>query len=280
MKHSWIFKGDFFKLWSGTFLSLLSSTLFYYSLIWWSLNETDSVLSGSLVIGLGLGISIILSPFTGWLADRFHRGRIIALSDIIISLLFFVIGILAIFNFTSTLLLIIARALISICLTAIEPTSRSLISDTLERDVIEKGIAFQEILNQTAQVTVPIITGVLFTFFPFGYVWILCGCLTFISIFLEFLIKDRRGSQSEVAFSRRQIFTGFTNLINNKPLRNLLYGTSIQQLLFSGFPIYIAVWTSILIKDNEWIGGFSINLGNRYTSSSNYSFFFGKARTP
>ncbi|MEC2360008.1 MFS transporter, partial [Bacillus atrophaeus] len=29
----------------------------------------------------------------------------------------------------------------------------------------------------------------------------------------------------------------------------------IQQLLFSGFPIYIAIWTSILIKDKEWIGG-------------------------
>ncbi|MEC1262547.1 MFS transporter [Bacillus swezeyi] len=255
MKNSWIFKGDFFKLWSGTFLSLLSSTLFYYSLIWWSLNETDSALSGSLIIGLGMGISIALSPITGWLADRFHRGRIIAFSDMMISVLFFIIGLLAIFNFTSVLLLFFARALISIGLAAIQPASRSLISDTVEKDLIEKGVAFQEVLNQVTQVIVPILTGILFTFLPFGYVWFLCGCLTFISIFLEFFIKDRRGSQKEVTFSRKELFTGFINLFNNKPLRNLLYGTSIQQLLFSGFPIYIAIWTSLLIKDKEWVGG-------------------------
>ncbi|PRS09710.1 MFS transporter [Bacillus atrophaeus] len=255
MKNLWVFKGDFFKLWSGTFLSILSSTLFYYSLIWWSLNETESALSGGLIIGLGMSISIVLSPFTGWLADRFHRGRLIAYSDVIISILFFTIGLLAIFNFTSILLLIITRAFISICLTAIEPASRSLISDTVEKDLIEKGIAFQEILNQITQVAVPILTGVLFTFLPFGYVWLICGGLTFVSIFLEFLIKDKRGNQKQVSFNKKQLFSGFTNLFKNRPLRNLLYGTSIQQLLFSGFPIYIAIWTSILIKDKEWIGG-------------------------
>ncbi|MGN9864299.1 MFS transporter [Bacillus swezeyi] len=274
MRSSWVFKGDFFKLWSGTFLSLFSSTLFYYSLIWWSLNETKSALSGSLIIGLGMAISIVLSPLTGWLADRFHRGRLIAFSDIIISVLFFLIGFLAVLNFTSVILLIITRALISICLTAIEPASRSLISDTIEKDLIEKGIAFQEILNQMTQVSVPIITGILFSFLPFGYVWIVCGCLTFISIFLEFLIKDRRGSQKEVTFNRKQVFTGFSNLFHNKPLRNLLYGTSIQQLLFSGFPIYIAVWTSLLIKDSEWVGGIFQSIWGIGTLSAAVSLSF------
>ncbi|WP_043928067.1 hypothetical protein [Bacillus haynesii] len=65
MKYAWGIKGDFFRLWSGTFLSLFRSGLFYYSLVWWSLSETGSALSGSVVIGIGLTVSILISPFTG-----------------------------------------------------------------------------------------------------------------------------------------------------------------------------------------------------------------------
>ncbi|MCY8006317.1 hypothetical protein MOB86_19310 [Bacillus haynesii] len=65
MKYAWGIKGDFFRLWSGTFLSLFSSGLFYYSLVWWSLSETGSALSGSVVIGIGLTVLILISPFTG-----------------------------------------------------------------------------------------------------------------------------------------------------------------------------------------------------------------------
>ncbi|MCY8593126.1 hypothetical protein [Bacillus haynesii] len=96
MKYAWVIKGDFFRLWSGTFLSLFSSVLFYYSLVWWSLSETGSALSGSIVIGIGLTVSILISPFTGWLSDRFHRGKLIAASDMIISAVFLMIGFLAV----------------------------------------------------------------------------------------------------------------------------------------------------------------------------------------
>ena len=83
------------------FLSLFSSILFYYSLVWWSLSETGSALSGSVVIGIGLTVSILVSPFTGWLSDRFHRGKLIAASDMIISAVFLMIGFLALSGMNS-----------------------------------------------------------------------------------------------------------------------------------------------------------------------------------
>ncbi|MED1741055.1 hypothetical protein P4284_20495 [Bacillus swezeyi] len=75
MQYAWVVKGDFFRLWSGTFLSLLSSVLFYYSLMWWSLYETGNGLQGGVLIGIGLAVSVVISPFTGWLSDRFHRRK-------------------------------------------------------------------------------------------------------------------------------------------------------------------------------------------------------------
>ncbi|MFN2745699.1 MFS transporter [Bacillus sp. z60-18] len=255
MKYAWLIKGDFFRLWSGTFLSLFSSVLFYYSLVWWSLYETGSALQGGVMIGLGLAVSVAISPFTGWLSDRLHRGKLIAVSDMFISAVFFTIGILALNGTSPLLLLLAARVVISTCLTAIEPAARSLIPDTLRQDQIEKGIAFQEVLSQMIQVLVPLLTGVLFSFLHFGWIWVICGSLSFMSIFLEWKIKDNRGNQPHIPFTNKQLFSGFSSIFQNKPLRYLLYGTSVQQLVFSGFPIYIVVWSSLFVKDQAWLGG-------------------------
>ncbi|MEC1260021.1 MFS transporter [Bacillus swezeyi] len=153
------------------------------------------------------------------------------------------------------LLLAVARVLVSTCLTAIEPAARSLLPDTLQQEQIEKGVAFQEVMTQVIQVLVPLLAGVLFSFLHFGWIWMICGSLLFLSIFLEWRIKDNRGNQQHILFTNKQLFSGFSSLFQNKPLKYLLYGTSIQQLVFSGFPIYILIWSSMLSKDQAWLGG-------------------------
>ncbi|WP_307894732.1 MFS transporter [Bacillus swezeyi] len=150
------------------------------------------------------------------------------------------------------LLLAVARVLVSTCLTAIEPAARSLLPDTLQQEQIEKGVAFQEVMTQVIQVLVPLLAGVLFSFLHFGWIWMICGSLLFLSIFLEWRIKDNRGNQQHILFTNKQLFSGFSSLFQNKPLKYLLYGTSIQQLVFSGFPIYILIWSSMLLKDQAW----------------------------
>lgn len=84
---------------------------------------------------------------------------------------------------SSVMLLAVARVIVSACLTAIEPAARSLLPDTLRKEQIEKGIAFQEVITQLIQVIVPLVTGVLFSFLHFGWLWVLCGSLSFLSIF-------------------------------------------------------------------------------------------------
>lgn len=65
----------------------------------------------------------------------------------------------------------------------------------------------------------------------------------------------KEADQKRIPFTNKQLFSGFTSLYQNKPLKYLLYGTSIQRLVFSGFPIYIVIWTSPLLKDQAWLGG-------------------------
>ncbi|MED1741061.1 hypothetical protein P4U97_16340 [Bacillus swezeyi] len=82
----------------------------------------------------------------------------------LISVIFFAIGILALQGVNPLLLLAVARVLVSTCLTAIEPAARSLLPDTLQQEQIEKGVAFQEVVTQVIQVLVPLLAGVLFRF--------------------------------------------------------------------------------------------------------------------
>ena len=68
-------------------------------------------------------------------------------------------------------------------------------------------------------------------------------------------------AKKRIPFTNKQLFSGFTSLYQNKPLKYLLYGTSIQQLVFSGFPIYIVIWTSLLLKDQAWLAALSNHFG-------------------
>ncbi|MED1741062.1 hypothetical protein P4U97_16345 [Bacillus swezeyi] len=67
--------------------------------------------------------------------------------------------------------------------------------------------------------------------------------------------QRQQGESAHILFTNKQLFSGFSSLFQNKPLKYLLYGTSIQQLVFSGFPIYILIWSSMLSKDQAWLGG-------------------------
>lgn len=129
---------------------------------------------------------------------------------------FFAIGILAPQGVNPLLLLAVARVLVSTCLTAIEPAARSLLPDTLQQEQIEKGVAFQEVMTQVIQVLVPLLAGVLFSFLHFGWIWMICGSLLFLSIFLEWRIKDNRGNQQHILFTNKQLFSGFSSLFQNK----------------------------------------------------------------
>ncbi|MDI5787916.1 hypothetical protein PO124_03905 [Bacillus licheniformis] len=81
----------------------------------------------------------------------------------------------------------------------------------------------------------------------------LCGSLSFLSIFWSGESK-MKGAAKSVFLLPINNCSAVYKLVSNKPLKYLLYGTSIQQLVFSGFR-YISSFGLRCFKDQAWLGG-------------------------
>lgn len=247
-KYRWIFSGDFFRVWSGALASQMASMLFYFSLIWWSIEVLGSPLHGGIMIGIGTGVSVLISPLSGWMADRFHRGKIMAISDLLSMFAFLVLVLITFMDITLLWVIYFIRILISLVNAPVNPSFRSLLPEVVENNHLEKAVAFQGSIMQILQLAVPILAGGLTAFLAYEWVWLICAFLVGFSSLWEWFIRDHRGAQKNKKLTSKNLSAGFKQLMKNRPLRLIAVTSSMDQLIFSGFPIYIAVWSLIILE--------------------------------
>ncbi|NHJ47911.1 MAG: MFS transporter, partial [Asgard group archaeon] len=91
----------FLYFFSGQQVSLLGSSVVSFALIWWLTVTTQSELMLGLASLVSLGPFILAAPFSGLLADRFNRKRLLIIVDSIQALITVTLSILFITNHTS-----------------------------------------------------------------------------------------------------------------------------------------------------------------------------------
>jgi DHA3 family macrolide efflux protein-like MFS transporter len=76
----------FFTIWTGQTLSLVSSELVQFALVWWLIETTESATVLSVATMIALLPRAILSPFAGALVDRWNRRVVMIVADSVIAL--------------------------------------------------------------------------------------------------------------------------------------------------------------------------------------------------
>lgn len=76
----------FFTIWTGQALSLVSSELVQFALVWWLIETTESATVLSVATMIALLPRAILSPFAGALVDRWNRRVVMIVADSVIAL--------------------------------------------------------------------------------------------------------------------------------------------------------------------------------------------------
>ena len=76
----------FFSIWIGQTLSLISSELVQFALVWWLIETTGSAIVLSVATMIALLPKALLSPFAGALVDRWNRRLVLIISDSAIAL--------------------------------------------------------------------------------------------------------------------------------------------------------------------------------------------------
>ncbi len=76
----------FFTVWTGQALSLVSSELVQFALVWWLIETTESATVLSVATMIALLPRAIMSPFAGALVDRWNRRVVMIVADSVIAL--------------------------------------------------------------------------------------------------------------------------------------------------------------------------------------------------
>jgi MFS transporter, DHA3 family, macrolide efflux protein len=76
----------FFTVWSGQSISLISSELVQFTLVWWLIESTESATVLSIATMLAILPGAIISPLSGALVDRWNRRRVMICADLLIAM--------------------------------------------------------------------------------------------------------------------------------------------------------------------------------------------------
>ncbi|MGY0693113.1 MFS transporter [Virgibacillus sp. FSP13] len=253
--YSWVFKGSFARVSWGMIASNMAVWLSEFTVIWWAVNEMNSSLHAGFIVASGGIITVLLSPWTGWIADRFHRGKIVACCDFCLLVPFLLLVGLVHFDMLAIWHMYMIHPLISLIKSPIRPSSQSLIPEVVKKEHLEKAVAFQNTAAEASLVLGPALAGVIIGFGSFEMAWVTCVLLVGLSSLFELRIQDPRGSQIDVKWNKKQVSTGFIQLFKRPALRLFAISTAVSQMIFTGFPLYLVVWAANVLHVNSEIAG-------------------------
>src|SRR4030042_2083563 len=219
--------------WSGQLVSLLGSSIAQFVIIWWITVETGSAMYLSLASLLGLAPMVLLSPFTGVLADRWNRKALIFTADLLQAsatvalILLFAVGNIQIWQILAILTLRgILQAFHS-------PTVSALIPSMVTRDKLSRVNGLNYLLSGAIALIGPVIAAVLLEFWEIGQIlWI--DALTFLVALVPLLIitiPSVRKKQEQSSF-KTELVQGLTFIKKARGLLSLLIlATALNFLL-------------------------------------------------
>lgn len=219
--------------WSGQLVSLLGSSIAQFVIIWWITVETGSAMYLSLASLLGLAPMVLLSPFTGVLADRWNRKALIFTADLFQALatvaliLLFAVGNIQIWQVLAILTLRgILQAFHS-------PTVSAIIPSMVARDKLSRINGLNYLLSGAIALIGPVIAAVLLEFWEIGQIlWV--DALTFLVALVPLLIitiPSVRKKQEQSSF-KTELIQGLTFIKKARGLLSMLIlATALNFLL-------------------------------------------------
>ncbi len=178
--------GDFRFLWLARFSASFATMAMIIVLGWqtYDLARSDygySIGGASFLLGmLGLAQFIplfLLTPFAGWVADRFERGRVAMVADGIDLVIALTLALATYHDWLTLPLLFLLAALHGVARVFIGPAMSSIAPNIVPAGSLPRAIALSSIAWQSATVAGPAVGGLLYAVRPDLAYWMACGFL-------------------------------------------------------------------------------------------------------
>ncbi|UCE13825.1 MAG: MFS transporter [Candidatus Heimdallarchaeota archaeon] len=264
----------YIAIWIGQSVSLLGSSIVQFAIIWWLTLETGSAFVLSLATFCGLVPMVLLGPFSGVLADRWNRKKIILTTDFLQAIA--TIGLIGLFwldivEIWHVLTLLTVRGVFQ----AFQmPAIVAIVPQMVPKNRISRINALNSIFNNIIFIIGPAVAAIFLVYFSVGTIlWLdaisfLAAVATLVFVAIPPVIKTVGTELENVSF-RAQFFEGMSYL-RASGFMPLIIGFTIANILinpiFSLFPLFIkelhsgGVWELAIVISIFQAGNFTGSL--------------------
>ncbi|MEM4293116.1 MAG: MFS transporter [Thermoplasmata archaeon] len=184
-KPRFFINSNFLRLFVGQFVSRVGDQIYLLAVIWWALNFQGSALDmGTVVLANSLPL-VVLGPFCGVLADRYHKKFLMMGADIARVLIMLLMCLQVIlFGSLSLLSIYLAAVAISSFASLFNPASVSAVPRIVGEQNLVRANSLLDMGMYTANVTGPMIAGFLIALLPINEVFLITASTFFFSFIL------------------------------------------------------------------------------------------------
>ncbi|MDR2884109.1 MAG: MFS transporter [Deferribacteraceae bacterium] len=216
-------KLTFAVIWSGEALSLLSSSMVQFALVWWLTKETGSVSVLAIASIAAMLPQVLLAPFIGVWVDRFNRKAIMIISDLTIALFSLIVAILYHFGMIEVWHIYIALAIRSIGSGFYMPAMQASVPLIAPEEQLTRVSAVNQVLQSISMMAGPALGAILISISSMEVAMsidVICAVIASITLLLVKIPNPvREYADTNVI---QEMKDGLKAILSNKPLSILM----------------------------------------------------------
>lgn len=153
---------NFVLLMAARFVSQVGDRIHFFALTWYILNKIGTGSAVGTIMIFATAPSVIIGPFTGVLADRFDRRKIMISMDVVRGLIAVSLGYLVLIDRAPLWTLYLGTGLLAICSAMYFPTGAAMFPNLVDDTQLMKANSTNSFLGSTSAIIGPVIGGILF----------------------------------------------------------------------------------------------------------------------
>ncbi len=232
---------DFVLLFLGGFVSRIGDGIHYIALVWFVLDITNSGSATGFILLLSTLPGVIISPFSGVIADKFNRKNIIVLMDFIRGIIVIYLGYSIYMGNAGFLQISFATVLIAICTSFFNPAVTASLPNIVDDSLLQKANSLNHFSMNFTQIIGAALGGILIASFGIAGVFFINGISFIISSFSELFINiPKTKIEKELEKSPtllNELKFGLNFLWNKKEILSLFTIAIFLNFLFTGLII-------------------------------------------
>lgn len=250
---------NFRLFFSGQSISLIGTWMQYIAMSWLVYRMTNSAFMLG-VVGFSSQIpTFILSPFTGVLADRFNRHKILIITQMLAMLQAFMLAILTMTGHIAVWH-IISLGIFLGCVNSLDiPARHSFILEMIEeKENLGNAIALNSMMFNMARLIGPLVAGILIAITGEAVCFLING-ITYFAVIASLLAMELDGRKNEKHGNYnmfKDLKEGFDYAFGFVPIRAILFLLGIISLVGMSYAILMPVFARDILHGGPHTLGF------------------------